>query len=180
LIAPRSLKEHALIETVRITKATYLICQIKVTTSTTTDPSVQWDRCFLDRQHSFATCWNSGISLHKIKTPQERTDDIDLCQIVAMLCTIFIQEKALFPGVETKNLAPYFGGPPKRSIVQQVACKEDRACSRDLLKRTRAGRDGAIDIKIVGPEAFALNCPILRILIDRGAVAPVERFAVEF
>ena len=93
-MATRSFTVRTLIETARIIKATYLICQIKVTTSTTTDPSVQWDRCFLDRQHSFATCWNSGISLHKIKTPQERTDGIDLCQIVAMLCTIFIQEKA--------------------------------------------------------------------------------------
>lgn len=27
---------------------------------------------------------------------------------------------------------------------------------------------------------FALHCPIMRIPIDHGAVAPVERFAIEF
>jgi hypothetical protein len=33
---------------------------------------------------------------------------------------------------------------------------------------------------MVGRKAFALHRPIIPILIDRGAVAPVERFAVEF
>ena len=122
LIAPRS-SLYTLIETVRITKATYLICQIKVTTSTTTDPSVQWDRCFLDRQHSFATCWNSDISLHKIKTPQERTDGIDLCQIVAMLCTIFIQEKLYFQAPRLKTWHLYFGGPQSDPLFNESHAK---------------------------------------------------------
>ena len=47
--------------------------------------------------------------------------------------------------------------------------------------RTGAGRACAlVEIQIVDRKAFALHCPVFRILIDRGAVAPVERFAVEF
>jgi len=42
----------------------------------------------------FCNVLEFGHFTPKIKTPQERTDGIDLCQIVAMLCTIFIQEKA--------------------------------------------------------------------------------------
>lgn len=43
-----------------------------------------------------------------------------------------------------------------------------------------AGPEGSLDIQMVGRKAFALHCPIMPILIDWGAVAPVERFAVEF
>ena len=37
-MATRSFKVHALIETVRIAKETYLICQIRVTTSANDGP----------------------------------------------------------------------------------------------------------------------------------------------
>jgi hypothetical protein len=108
-----------LIETARITKATYLICQIKVTIPRTTDPGVQWDQRSSDRQHSSPTCWNSDISRHEIKTPQERTDGIDLCQIMAMRCTIFIQEMLYSQASRLKTWRRITAGPLKRSIVQQ-------------------------------------------------------------
>jgi hypothetical protein len=60
----------------------------------------------------FCNVLEFGHFTPKIKTPQERTDGIDLCQIVAMLCTIFIQEKLYF---QTSRLKTWhrISAPPK-------------------------------------------------------------------
>ena len=67
MIAPRS-SLYTLIETARITKATYLICQLKVSLHPQiTDPSVPMGSVLFDRQHSLPTCWNSDTLRDKTK-----------------------------------------------------------------------------------------------------------------